>query len=235
MSEDIQQKNFEQLSEAHEYYRWLTDVMRPWIGGRLLEVGCGQGNITVNLLDREYVCGVDMNSEYLHFAKDRFREMKNFEGVQVDITDPNSIKELRSRHFSTVIAVNVVEHIKDDVSAVRAMREIIQDEGTVILLVPAFDLLMSPYDRMVGHYRRYTKATLEKTMSEAGFVVEKVFYFNMIGAFGWWLNYVLLKRTIPGTGAVALLERLVPLQRKIESIISPPFGISVIAIGRKSE
>jgi hypothetical protein len=86
----------------------------------------------------------------------------------------------------------------------------------------------------VGRHRRYTTGELAEKLDEAGFDVDKSFYFNMIGAVGWWLNYRLLRvrRVNPGTTLqVGFFNRwLVPLARQIEKRVAPPFGISAICL-----
>jgi 2-polyprenyl-3-methyl-5-hydroxy-6-metoxy-1,4-benzoquinol methylase len=233
MDNSIQQKNFEQLANATRYYRWLTDTMRPWLGRRILEIGCGQGNITVNFLDKERVIGIDFDEEYLHAIKHRFSSHKNFDAKKLDITRAEDLEALKAEKFDTVVGINVIEHIEDDVAAARHLYDILEPGGHVILLAPAFNALMSPFDKMVGHYRRYTTSSLQETVRAAGFKIQKAYYFNMLGALAWLIVFKWLKRTEAGTGNVAVLEALVPLLAFVERIIPAPFGLSVIVVGSK--
>lgn len=226
----LQQKNFEQLADAKRYYRWMTDTFAPWIGKRILEVGCGQGNITVNLLDKEFVLGIDFHEEYLQNIRQRFSKYPNFKAENKDITKDTA--ELQAHAFDTIVCVNVLEHIEDDVEGAQQMYDILEPGGHAIILVPAFNYLFSPFDTLVGHYRRYTKKTLRKSLESAHFKVKKVYYFNILGAIGWFIVFKLLKHNAAGSGNVALLEKLVPLLSKIEKL-PMPFGLSVIAIGEK--
>lgn len=226
----LQQKNFEQLADAKRYYQWMTDTFRQWIGKRILEVGCGQGNITVNLLDKEYILGIDFDEEYLKNIRERFSAHTNFEAERRDITKDTT--ELKERRFDTIVCANVIEHIEDEVGATKKMYEILEPGGHIIMLAPAFEFLFSTYDYKVGHYRRYTKQTIQKTLEASGFVVKKTYYFNMLGAIGWFVVFKLLKRDFAGSGNVSLQETLVPILKTIERI-PPLFGLSVIAVGQK--
>jgi 2-polyprenyl-3-methyl-5-hydroxy-6-metoxy-1,4-benzoquinol methylase len=233
MDVQLQKRNFEQLSEAKKYYRWFADSVQPFVGQKVLEIGCGEGNISELFLDKAQVHGIDLEAEYIANIKKRFSKRSNFSAEVADINDSETRLRLARGNFDTIICFNVLEHIEDDAAAVRYLYDILAPGGSVIILVPAFNSLMSEYDLLVGHYRRYTKRTLFATVREAGFEVKRVFYFNALGAFGWLVTYKWRKRREPGTGSVALLEFLVPFLKRVEQIIPMPFGLSVIAVGRK--
>lgn len=228
-----QQKNFEQLSEAVRYYRWFADVVSPWVGRRVLDIGCGHGNVTVNFLDRPYVRGIDIEPSYLEHIQKRFAAHKNFRVEAGDVMDPLTAQRLGQDRFDTVIAFNVLEHIAPDLRAAKNIFTILEPGGHFIMLVPAFAWLMSPYDHAVGHCRRYTKTSARALLAGAGFSVVRAQYFNALGALGWLWTYKLLKKDEPGEGAVKILEFLVPLLKRIERVLPMPFGISVIAVGKK--
>lgn len=228
----LQQKNFEQLANAKKYYRWLVETFSSWIGNRVLEVGCGQGNITTNLLDKQYVVGIDFDEEYLTNIRKRFATNKNFRAENRDIT--KDVTALQAHHFDTIVCMNVIEHIDDEVWAARKMYSILEPGGHIIMLAPAFNFLYSPYDRKVGHYRRYTKKSLRESLESSGFAVKKVYYFNMLGALGWFVVFKLLKRDFTGSKKVSLLEKLTPFLSFVERVIPVPFGLSVIAVGQKT-
>lgn len=231
--ENPQVKNFEQLANAVRYYRWFADVASPWVGTRILDIGCGHGNITKNFLDRPYIHGIDIDHAYLTHIKKRFSAYQNFHADFGDITDPSTLRSLRQEHLDTIIAFNVVEHIADDVQAAKNIFNVLKPGGHFIMLVPAFNWLMSPYDKAVGHYRRYTKTSARALLASAGFSVTRVQYFNALGALGWLWTYKFLRKDEPGEGAVKILEFLVPLLKRIERVAPMPFGISVICIGKK--
>ena len=104
-------------------------------------------------------------------------------------------------------------------------------DGTLAILVPAHPALFNGFDRGVGHFRRYTKADLREKLESAGFVVERLWAFNMLGALGWFVNGNLLGKTELPEAQLALFDKLVPLLR-LESKLPRPFGISYIALAR---
>ena len=91
--------------------------------------------------------------------------------------------------------MNVLEHVRDDVCALRNMAAVLPAGGKAVLIVPAFEALYGPIDRNLGHYRRYSKKGLRELAAAAGFEVKTLRYMNSVGCIGWWINAKLLKRT----------------------------------------
>jgi hypothetical protein len=77
---------------------------------------------------------------------------------------------------------------------------------------------------------RYSKNGLAQLISQTNLRIRRLLYFNLLGAAGWWLHYRLLKNTMHGAGQFALMNRMIPLMKRAERIVSPPFGLSVIAV-----
>ncbi|HVR39269.1 MAG TPA: class I SAM-dependent methyltransferase [Thermoanaerobaculia bacterium] len=216
--------HFDQLSRP--YLQWQLERFLPVIGQRVLEVGCGVGSIIELLGHREFICGIDVEQDVLDYAAKRFPQHRflrhDFAQAPVDA--------LRAMRFDTIVSLNVLEHIEDDVAALRAMREILTPGGHAALLVPAHPSLYGEYDRLDGHFRRYTRASFEDALRRAGFENFRVRYFNALGAFGWWVKYKLLRRSIHGSGEFGLMNAAIPLLRPLERLIPPPFGLSLTAI-----
>jgi len=128
------------------------------------------------------------------------------------------------------VCLNVLEHIADDVAALRAMSSVLIPGGVIVLLVPAFPSLYGPIDRNLGHYRRYTLDSLTRLAAETGLRVRKTHYVNCAGFFGWWLNSHILRRETQSEKQIAAFERLVPVLSRVEGIAHPPFGQSLFAV-----
>ena len=113
------------------------------------------------------------------------------------------------------------------------LRDSLKPGGKIIIKVPALNCLYSPMDRSIGHYRRYNKQTLSNTLSQANFLQPSLWYFNLAGILGWWLNGQILGRTTPASAQVDLFNRLVPVLSTIEAKIKPPLGLSLFAVATK--
>jgi SAM-dependent methyltransferase len=143
--------------------------------------------------------------------------------------DPATLAPYR---LDTIVCLNVLEHIEDDRAALARLFASLEPGGRLVLLVPAHRWLYGAIDRAIHHYRRYERAELVERLRETGFAVEHVAFFNRLGIVGWYLNSVLARRTtVPGVQA-RLQSLLVPLLR-VESLLPLPFGLSLIAVGRK--
>ncbi|HEX8737913.1 MAG TPA: methyltransferase domain-containing protein, partial [Pyrinomonadaceae bacterium] len=134
----------------------------------------------------------------------------------------------------SIIYVNVLEHIEDDRHELKLIYDSLSDGGRCFLFVPALMALYGEFDRKLGHYRRYTKKELEDKCQAAGFKLLKSKYFDFAGVVPWYVNYRLLKSESLGGGAVSLYDKaVVPVFRKIESLVNVPFGKNILLIGEK--
>lgn len=221
------------LVEAHlgAYNRWMFEQLAPAIAGRVLEVGSGTGTMTAFMLDAPRLALTDVNPESLTDLRRKYGERPGVTVSSWDLNEPLPA-DLASEQFDTVVCLNVLEHIEDDQAALQRMYECLAPGGRLVLLVPAHQLLYNGFDRGVRHFRRYGKRGLSTQLEARGFVVDRTWYFNMLGALGWFVNGNLLGKTLLPAGQLKLIDRLVPLL-KFESKLPRPFGLSVIAIARR--
>jgi len=113
------------------------------------------------------------------------------------------------------------------------MSEVLGPGGVLLVLVPAHPALYGAYDRMEGHFRRYTKRGLRDLISRSGLAMERMYRFNAVGAAGWWMQYRMLRRNIHSQGHFKLLQSILPALKAVESRLKPPIGLSLVAIARK--
>jgi SAM-dependent methyltransferase len=204
-----------------------------YLGQRIIEMGAGIGNFTELFLDREVIIAVDNRKECVEYMKKRFSGTGNFIPVGIDISDPD-ILSLRRYRPDTIVCINVLEHVKDDVVALFYMSEILKEGGRLILIVPAFRFLYGSIDCLLGHYRRYGREELISRLCAAGFEIKEVSFMNSIAVIGWFLNSRILKRKEESLAQVLFFDRfVVPWLMTVEKLIKPPFGLSLIAIGEK--
>ncbi len=217
------------------YLEWQLSCFRPFLGRRVLEVGCGLGTNLELLAPRELSFGIDVDAAVLDFARARFagRQDAGFALADIARLEEPLRQRLRDQAFDSIVCLNVLEHVLDDLAAARTLFELLAPGGTLALLVPAHAWLYGPYDALDGHHRRYSVRQVRALLEAAGFAVSWSHYFNAVGALGWWVQYKLLRRSIHGEGSFGLMNRLVPLMRRLERLLRPPFGLSVVALGRK--
>lgn len=215
-----------QLGEARHFNRWVFDSIAPHLTGHILEIGCGTGTFTDLMLAAGHeVTAVDINPAYAAFARSRFSHRSGATVMEGDAT-----KMTWTSPFGTVVALDVLEHIEDDVGFLKRLGACLNPGGRLVVKVPAGEWLYSPMDAAIGHFRRYTKKTLRRAFEAADFDIVHQRYFNAAGIFGWWLNGRVLKRSTPPQEQIGLFEAVVPALRALESL-GAPVGLSLIAVG----
>jgi SAM-dependent methyltransferase len=221
------------MAKAKNYFAWQARLALPELGQRVIEVGCGTGNFTGALLDRELAIAIDVEPECVARLKARYPDRAN---LRTAVCEPGSatFAELASLKPDSCVCLNVLEHIDDDLGALRAMSSVLAPGGRIVLLVPAFPALYGAIDRNLGHRRRYRRADLMRLANFAGLHVRKADYVNASGFFGWWINSHVLRREVQSEGQIALFDRwIVPVQSRLEAAVRPPFGQSLFAVLEK--
>jgi SAM-dependent methyltransferase len=222
-----------QMTRARNYFAWQSRMVLREIGQRVVEVGCGIGNLTGLLLDRELVVAVDREAACVEQLRIRFGSNENLQALVCDAASPE-FRGLARFHPDSCICVNVLEHIEEDAGALEAMGSILTPGGVVVLLVPAFEALYGRIDRNLGHYRRYRRSGIRRLAEQAGLHVQELRYVNAIGMAGWWVNAHLGRREAQSDGQIAIFDRwIVPLASRMEAILPPPFGQSLFAVLKK--
>ncbi len=221
------------IEDLGAYNRWVFDLLSPHIGGRVLEVGCGTGNITQFLAGKaDEVVGIDPVARFVDKFRLRFTGNSSVTSHRCTLADLTPAKDGSGR-FDTAVSCNVFEHIDDHVAALKQVANHLKPGGKAVIFVPAGSIAFGKLDSELGHYRRYSVASLQEAMQDAGLEWLEGRYSNMVGLFGWWLNSVLLgKTTVPG-GQAIWFNKLVPLLSRIERILPVPFGQSVVGVAQK--
>lgn len=220
----------DRLNRAPRFNRWMADVIRPYVGDRVLEVGAGTGNLSIQLMPRWIYWATDINAHYLERLA-TLRPTRPYMRVgYASVTEPGSFPGGQS--FDTVICLNVIEHVPDEAGALRNIWNALADGGRAIILVPCGPWLYGSLDEVLGHCRRYTPEQLVSAAQRAGFRIERVLKFNRPGVPAWWLNGRILRRKTFGLMQIRMLNMLTPLFRLLDPWLPLP-PLSLIAILRK--
>ena len=230
-SDRVMVENLEVMYSAANYRRWMYHRISPYIGQRILEVGAGIGNFTSMILDRDLVVATDKYQACVDYLAARHGDRLKVPPLRLNLSEPDGLPV--DFEFDTVVCLNVLEHVEGDHDALVYMRTKLAPGGRLIVLVPAFQFLYGPIDRAIEHYRRYTRDELVTKMERAGFRVEQSCYMNAIGIVGWFIINRVLKMEGESEIQVSWADRYVaPWAERLERVLPPPFGLSVIAVGR---
>lgn len=218
------------MAYADAYHQWVFSSFAADVGkGTVLEVGSGHGRYARLLAPRvEKLIVSDIDASAIDQLRGELAPLPNVEFVVMPGVDPDRL----GRQVDTVLMVNVLEHIEDDIAVLAACKRALASDGRVIVFVPAFPALYSRMDKEAGHFRRYRRVELRKAMEGAGFHVQQLRYFNAIGFAGWLVNKWLGSSLAGGAtnAQINVFDRLVPIFRQIDRW-APFVGQSLVAVG----
>ena len=141
--------------------------------------------------------------------------------VKIGFNVFDSIEKTKDQ-YDFIYSSNVLEHIYDDVKSLKELKSILTKNGTLVLYLPAFQILYSDLDRTVGHFRRYSKRRILKITSDAGFKIDKIFYVDSIGFFCSFIIQILGWNTKIGIGSknsLKFYDKLIfPISRFLDSL-----------------
>lgn len=151
-------------------------LLRPHVNGTgralVLDIGCGVGNVRRCLPADTPIIGVDLSSRALAYCRSR-----GYAGL---VQASGEALPFRDGCFSSIIALNIVEHIADDVAFLKELRRCCRPEGTVFLVTSACAALWSEHDEAVHHKRRYSRRELVDKLSRAGLRPLRLTYANTL-------------------------------------------------------
>jgi SAM-dependent methyltransferase len=222
----------ETLADAPNFNTAVLGKVESFIGCRVLEVGVGIGTFTERLLPRcQLVVGVDVVGDFLALCRKRLGDHQNLELHQADM-GAGIPPALRGRRFDTVLCMNVLEHIEDDTRALRDFLALLEPAGALVLIIPQYPWLYNCLDSNDGHFRRYDRRGIEARLQVTGFEVTHTSCFNLAGIVGWFVNGTLLRRKDLPARQLRTYDRLAPWLLRLESLIGPPAGLSLLVVAR---
>src|SRR5260221_6154598 len=220
------------LENAPRFNQWMYESVRPWLGERVAELGVGRGDLSRFIRRHENVLLTDYRLDYLDELRARWSEQPGVRFSQLDMTRAGDYEQLRFFAPESVVFLNVLEHIEDDRAVLRRLMDTVPAGCRVIVLVPFGMRLYSEFDGLLGHFRRYERGELEGKFRDAGFAVEKQFFFNKAGVLAWFLSNTLGGQRVLKPWQLRIYNALTPLFRLLDRVL-PIAGLSTIVIARK--
>jgi len=226
-------RELELLSNTPKSTRIILDLLKPYLGPKVLEVGAGLGQITNFLSDDGYlVTALEPDTSLFHKMK------RPITAICLNSTLENAL--LRGHFdelalFDSALYVNVLEHIENDIEEITIARRMIKEQGTIVIFVPALPRLYGSMDAISSHYRRYRKKELVAVMAAANLEVEKVFYFDSIGVLPYWISYKVLNQKTLGSSTVKLYDNLViPMSLALSRLLrNKTYGKNLVIVAKK--
>lgn len=232
---DIQQKHWWFTTKKAIILDIIDNTRQPNRDISSLDIGCGAGLMLGALAERGHTSGMDMSDDAIGFSREIF------DGTVKKGSLPDDVP-YEADSFTLITALDVIEHVEDDIGALKALHSRLVNDGVAVITVPAYMFLWSAHDEVNQHKRRYTAKELASKLAAAGFSIEKLSYFNTL-LFP--IVYVVRKLNnmlgrdgasdveMPGGVANFILTKIFGLEKYLLRFMDLPFGVSIVAVARK--
>jgi len=226
------------MNRAINYNSWIFNLVEPYLGKSVLEIGAGIGNFSIEILNHPNVqeltvVEIDPMCISKHKLNIKYQNNKDLKVryIQGDFAQI----DLPANKFNTIIALNVLEHMAQEKKALQNINKGLAQRGFTTILVPAFQCLKGSIDKRLGHYQRYNKYVAKSLMQKMGLYVVTMRYYNIIGFFGWLINFRILKRKQQSIKQVVFFDKYIfPVQMFIEKFTPwQPLGQSLFMVSKK--
>jgi SAM-dependent methyltransferase len=222
------------MLSAHRYIDWMLSPFKPHLRGDIVEVGIGHGAYYEALKPFGVYLGLDIDERSVAAAKARYPEASF---AQADILEAGFLKNLLPGKADVIVSINVLEHIDEDVKAVWNLVDALKPGGHLLVIVPAMKGLYNDLDRLAGHHRRYGYRDFDRMLASLPVEVENLFYFNPVGALGWWANRFRRHDSLNDKMVNAQIEifdkYVLPVSRLINPVTKSFFGQSLVCMAKR--
>lgn len=219
---------------ASNWKSYYSSIIQPYLADEVLEVGAGIGSTTQVIcqgkqkrwvcLEPDVVLADQLKTLIFNQQLPKCCELKT--GTLTDLSNSDT--------YDTIIYIDVLEHIKDDTEELKSAIKHLKKDGVLIVLSPAHQWLFTPFDKAIGHYRRYNKNTLSKVIPD-DLKCQRMIYLDSVGVIASMANRFLLKSKMPTIKQIKLWDRkMVPLSQKIDPLIQYSIGKTIIGIWQKT-
>jgi len=234
MSEiDYAGSELELFREAAHWKRYWSRVIAPFVGARVLDVGAGIGATAVVLATRPYERWLALEPDAaqaheIERVRDRGDIPSHYE-VRAGTSDDLGERE----RFDTILYIDVLEHINDDRGELGRVARHLEPGGSIVVLAPAHEFLYTAFDRSIGHFRRYDRASLVR-IAPPGCTIAFCRYLDSAGMLASLANRVLLRQAAPTRGQILFWDRvLVRSSLVLDEITFGRVGKSIICVFRR--
>lgn len=223
------------FSEAKRWKHYLAGALRPYIRGAVLEVGAGLSETTPYLVNpdvSQWLC-LEPDSALFNATAQQLAA-RNLPVTA--IARQGTIDDLQATElFDTILYIDVLEHIEDDAAEMQKAAAHLRHGGNIIVLSPAYQWLYSPFDKAIGHYRRYNKKTL-RSAAPVGLEERSMFYLESAGLFLLAMNRFIFRKKYPSRKTVQFWDRLlIPVSKLADKILLHSTGKTIIGIWQKQK
>ncbi len=224
---EYQGKELEIFDKAKIFQKYIFFKIKKYFKDDILEVGAGLGSFSkeyINLFKNIHLSDLDYGN-YIKL-KEKFSH-KNIKISQEKINETNKL-------YNTIVYLNVLEHIKEDVSEINEACAKLKLGGNLIILVPAHQSLYSEFDKAIGHCKRYNKKFFKK-VNNKNLKIKKLIYLDTAGYLLYYLNKIFFKEEVyPSLSKILIWDKIfIPLTIILDLIFFYKFGKNILCVYEK--
>lgn len=227
-----------QMSRMTAYYYWAVSFLGSNPGSNIWDAGAGIGILADKLSSKERkLLLTEFGEENLNILNQKYEKDSNVTVAFCDLTEAKA-HDFKNYAIDTIIQLDVLEHLEDDQAVLNLFYEVLPRGGKILIKVPAHPGLFCEIDKASLHYRRYTKNALKQKVEKSGFKIQKISYMNMLGAILYFIKGKIGKKKTNFSNTfsarkIKRMNKIIPVLVKIEKILPPFFGLSVIVVAEK--
>lgn len=230
------------FSDMLNYRSYQYDLIGKYVGANILEVGTGDRSFTHQICTKksyiERLFSIEPSTVLFNLPGNQY-EFPDY--VRFESVDLFNLNPAETGLFDTIIFIHILKHIQDDKGALEVANSLVKEGGFVLIEVPALPWLFSVHDEMLGHFRRYNKPMLRSIIETNNFMTIKMWYQDPIGVLGSLFYFKMKKVKLKSKDGRKLVENkapiydkyIIPFEKKLENIITFPFGLSLTTILKK--
>lgn len=223
----------EVFAHAIHWKKYWSSLIRTHVRGDVLEAGAGMGTNTPFLKSSQATSWTCLEPDPLLAAqmREKFAMIVDLRDSNIQIGDTETV--IGTAKFDAILYIDVLEHIPDDKAELQRASRLLRPRGSLVVLSPAYSWLYTPFDRAIGHLRRYRKKTL-RASGPPDCRLEKLAYLDSAGLLASAGNRLLLKQSMPTLRQILFWDRcLVPVSRVLDRLILHGMGKSILGIWTK--
>lgn len=222
------------FNHATNWKNYWSDLVIPYLGNTVLEVGAGLGGttrvLTQKAATKKWIClepDVDLAS---HITEDiNSNILSDICQVKIGTLDNLSDDLL----FDSILYIDVIEHIEDDKKELLKAASFLKKNGYLIIVVPAHNFLYSDFDKAIGHYRRYNKKMVLSAIPDTIETI-RCSYLDSVGMIASLSNKMMLHQSYPTLKQIKLWDKnIIPVSKIVDKLLLHSVGKSVLYIGKR--
>jgi hypothetical protein len=219
------------FEHAINWKKYYSQILNKYISGEVVEVGAGLGGTTTFLQNekcKSWIC-LEPDNDLSKIIEEKINK-----GIVPNLTTVvNGTIENIEETKDTIIYIDVIEHIENDKLELELAMNLLNKNGNLLIIVPAYNFLFNNFDKAIGHFRRYDK-TMIKNIVPKNSTIEKIVYLDSLGFFTSLLNKFILKQDSPNIKQIKLWDSvLIPISKILDKLFNYSFGKSLLIIIKK--